>query len=80
MLIDFQGGEENLSQAMTTYSELIEKWNPTPLLLNGVASCHMHQLEKKDSLKLAEKELLKALEKVLEPCGVQLTDSVSEPL
>jgi len=57
------GGEENLGQAMTTYSELIEKWNPTPLLLNGVASCYLHQIEKKDSLKLAERELLKALEK-----------------
>jgi len=57
------GGEENLSQAMTIYSELIEKWNPTPLLLNGVATCHMHQLDKKDSLRLAERELLKALEK-----------------
>jgi len=57
------GGEENLSQAMTIYAELIEKWNPTPLLLNGVATCHMHQLDKKDSLRLAERELLKALEK-----------------
>jgi len=33
------------------------------LLLNGVASCHLHQLDKKDSLKLAERELLGALEK-----------------
>jgi len=57
------GDEESIGQALTIYSELIEKWNPTPLLLNGVATCHLHQLDKKDSLKLAEKDLLQALEK-----------------
>jgi len=57
------GGEDNIGQALTIYSELIEKWNPTPLLLNGVASCHLHQIEKKDSLKQAERVLLQALEK-----------------
>jgi len=61
--VDTVVGGEKLEEAVTIYSELIEKWNPTPLLLNGLACCHLHMSDKKDNVKLAEKELLQALEK-----------------
>ena len=58
-----QGGEK-LEEAFFILTELTEKWNSTPLLLNGLASVHLKRLDKPDEPKNAEKLLLQAMEKV----------------
>jgi coatomer protein complex subunit epsilon len=61
--VDLSLGGEKLEEAFFIFSELVEKWNPTPLLLNGIAATHLHKLDKPDEAKHAEKALLQALEK-----------------
>jgi len=55
--------EEKMEEALVIYTELIQKWGATPLLLNGLAVCHLKKLYSKNETKLSEKELLLALEK-----------------
>eukprot|EP01087_Luapelamoeba_hula_P011449 TRINITY_DN3110_c0_g1_i1.p1 TRINITY_DN3110_c0_g1~~TRINITY_DN3110_c0_g1_i1.p1 ORF type:complete len:242 (+),score=58.49 TRINITY_DN3110_c0_g1_i1:135-860(+) len=59
----FTGGDK-LEEASAIFNELVEKWSPTPLLLNGLATVHLHMSDKKDHFRSAEKDLLQALEKV----------------
>ncbi|KAJ8598664.1 hypothetical protein CTAYLR_003075 [Chrysophaeum taylorii] len=53
-----QGGDK-LKEAAYTYEELIDKFEPTIALLNGLAAARMHMHEWED----AEKHLLSALQK-----------------
>jgi len=52
-------GGEKISEAALIYHDMVEKYTPTPLLLNGLAVCNMHLKKYAD----AEKFLLQALEK-----------------
>jgi coatomer protein complex subunit epsilon len=52
-------GGEKIQDAFYTFQELADKYNETPMLLNGMACCQMH-MGKFDE---AEKYLLKALSK-----------------
>lgn len=53
-----QGGDK-VKEAASIYEELIDKFEPTINLLNGLAAAHMHMKEWED----AEKILLQALQK-----------------
>jgi len=58
------GTGEKLDEAFFIFTELVEKWTATPLLLNGLAATHLKKLDKQpDEAKNAEKLLLQALEK-----------------
>jgi len=57
--INLAFGGEKLNEALLTYTDLIEKYAPSPLLLNGLAVCNMHLRKYGD----AEKNLMQALEK-----------------
>jgi len=57
--INLASGGEKLNEALLTYTDLIEKYAPSPLLLNGLAVCNMHLRKYAD----AEKNLMQALEK-----------------
>lgn len=61
--LDIALGGEKLEEAFFILTELTEKWNSTPLLLNGLASVHLKRLDKPDEPKNAEKLLLQAMEK-----------------
>lgn len=52
-------GGSKIQDAFYTFQELADKYNETPLLLNGMASCQMHM----GKFEEAEKYLLKALSK-----------------
>lgn len=53
------GGETRVNEALLTYQDLVEKYNATPVLLNGLAACNM-ALKKVGE---AERLLLQAIEK-----------------
>ncbi|KAJ1476206.1 coatomer epsilon subunit-domain-containing protein [Baffinella frigidus] len=57
--VNMELGGEKLQDAFYTFQELADKYNETPVLLNGMACCQMH-VGKFDE---AEKYLLKALSK-----------------
>jgi len=57
--INLASGGERINEAFLTYTDLIERYSPTSLLLNGLATCNLH-LKKYNE---AEKNLLQALEK-----------------
>ncbi|KAL6057936.1 Coatomer subunit epsilon, variant 2 [Balamuthia mandrillaris] len=61
--IDLFLGGDKYEEAFFIFNELCEKWNATPLLLNGMAVCNLSTIEKKDSAQNAERHLLEALEK-----------------
>jgi coatomer protein complex subunit epsilon len=61
--LDIALGGEKLEEAFFILTELTEKWNSTPLLLNGLASVHLKRLDKPDEPKNAEKLLLQSMEK-----------------
>eukprot|EP01089_Gocevia_fonbrunei_P016458 TRINITY_DN5101_c0_g1_i1.p1 TRINITY_DN5101_c0_g1~~TRINITY_DN5101_c0_g1_i1.p1 ORF type:complete len:312 (+),score=64.45 TRINITY_DN5101_c0_g1_i1:92-1027(+) len=59
------GTEDKIEEAVVIYTELIQKWNTTVSLLNGLTVCHLLKASQgnKEELKLAEKEGMTALEK-----------------
>lgn len=57
--VNMQLGGDKIQEAFYTFQELADKYNETPVLLNGMATCQMH-MGKFDE---AEKYLLKALSK-----------------
>jgi coatomer protein complex subunit epsilon len=61
--LDIALGGEKLEEAFFILTELADKWNATPLLLNGLASVHLKRLDKPDEARNAEKVLLQAMEK-----------------
>eukprot|EP01090_Pellita_catalonica_P002537 TRINITY_DN1210_c0_g1_i1.p1 TRINITY_DN1210_c0_g1~~TRINITY_DN1210_c0_g1_i1.p1 ORF type:complete len:305 (-),score=47.46 TRINITY_DN1210_c0_g1_i1:602-1516(-) len=59
----FINDQAKIEEAFVIFTELVQKWSPTPLLLNGLAVCHLHRIHEEREGKLAEKELLSSLEK-----------------
>jgi len=57
--VNLAAGGERTNEAFLTYTDLIEKYGATSLLLNGLAVCNMHLRKFSD----AEKNLLQSLEK-----------------
>lgn len=57
--VNLAAGAERINESVLIYNEMIEKYSPTPLLLNGLGVCNMHLKRFPE----AEKNLLSALEK-----------------
>jgi len=57
--VNLYAGGEKIGEALTTYNDMVDRYSPTPLLLNGIAICNMNLKKFAE----AEQNLMKALEK-----------------